>query len=175
MAKKKEKELSPKESIAMVKELIFHKSKALSVSDLKPGTLLMYSYNAKNKEETFDRTPLVLVLRKSRGYTLGLNFHWLPVRMRTQLIDIILKKNKKNIEKNKPLQFSYEEFKPLLKKFGYAPCIRLYINKRISKKGVIIPPFELKNAAKLRAETFTKGRVSAEQLYKIARQRARKK
>jgi hypothetical protein len=170
----KEKELTPKESLKLAKEMIFHKHQKLSNSNVKPGALLMYQYKAKNKEETYDKTPLVLVLRRSKGYTLGLNFHWLPMKMRTNLVKHILKVNKKNIKNRKPLDFSYADFKPLLKKYGYAPCIRLYINKRISSKGVVIPETELLQAAKLRTETFTSGRISAEKLYALARKRAKK-
>ena len=60
--------------------------------------------------------------------------------------------------------------KAFLKKRGYAPCIRLYINKRFTFNGCIIPSTNLLAAAKLNTATFTKG-VSAETMYNLARQR----
>jgi hypothetical protein len=144
------------------------KDKVEIKKSLIPGNLLFYFYDAKDKEQTYDKTPLVLVLRRSKGYTLGLNFHWLPMPLRILLVKKILSMNKKNIKNNKPLDFNYKDLKPFLKKLGYAPCIRLYITSRISSKGVLIPSSSLMEATKIKSETFTKGKYSAEQLYKKA-------
>ena len=83
--------------------------------------------------------------------------------------------NEQNIKKNKPLKFSYDDLKPMLKSLGYSPCIRLYINKRISNTGVIIPPERLMEVARLKTETFTKGRYSASQLFQMAKKRGKSK
>jgi hypothetical protein len=94
--------------------------------------------------------------------------------MRINLIKHIIRSNEKNIKNGLPLEFSYDELKPMLRGLGYAPCIRLYINKRISSTGVVIPPDRLVEVARLRTETFTNGKYSAEQLYAIARKRSKK-
>lgn len=167
------KELTPTQSIKMVKSLLKNKE-SLSRKNFQPGRLLMYHYDAKDKDQTYDRTPLVLILRTGKIHTLGLNFHWLPVSMRVSLIKHILKVNKHNIAKGSELQFTYTDFKPMLRKYGYAPCIRLYINNRISPKGTVIPPENLVEVARLKSETFTRGKYSAEQLYKKATSQAKK-
>lgn len=167
---KKIKELTPSESMKKVKDLLKERKKMVK-TDIIPGNLIFTFYDAKNKEETYDKTPLILVLKRGSSHTLGLNFHWLPMKMRLNLIKHIIGINKKNIKENKPLEFSFEQLKPMLKALGYAPCIRLYINKRISSTGVVIPPDRLIETAKLRTETFTNGRYSAEQLYTMARKR----
>lgn len=138
-----------------------------------PGNLLFTFYDAKHKENTYDRTPLVLTLKRSSRYTLGLNFHWIPLSMRLNLIKTIIRMNEKNIKNGKPLQFSYNDLKPMLKSLGYAPCIRLYINNRLSKTGVVIPPERLFEVARLKTETFTKGRYSASDLFQMARKRGK--
>jgi len=168
------KELSPSESIKKVKELLKEKKK-MHRSDLYPGNLIFTSYNAKYKEFTFDRTPLFLILKKNNKHTLGLNFHWIPLSMRINLIKHILLLNKTNIEQNKPIKFSYEELRPMLKSFGYAPVIRKYINARIGKSGVVIPPERLMEVARLKTETFTNGMYSASQLLAMARKKVRKR
>ncbi len=161
---KEVKQLTPRKSLEKVKKLLKEKRK-LNETDFMPGNLLFYRYNAKDKTQTYDKTPLVLILRRGRTHTLALNFNWVPYRMRLNLIKHILFKNERNIRNNKPLQFDYQDLKPMLKGLGYAPLIRLYINKRISSSGVVLPPERMLEAARLRAETFTGG-ISAETIYK---------
>jgi len=171
---KKIKELPKTLSNLKVKELLKERQR-IKGKHFIPGNLIFTSYNAKFKENTYDKTPLILVLRRNNSHTLGLNFHWIPLRMRLKLIKVILKLNKQNIKNNKPLIFNYKQLKPMLKGLGYAPCIRLYINKRISHTGVIIKPERLVEIARLKTESFTNGRYSAEELYKRALKSGRKR
>lgn len=162
------KELSASESNKKAKELIKER-KLLKLSDMVPGRLIFTSYDAIDKKNTYDPTPLILVLRRNRKYTLGLNFHWIPLSMRINLIKTILKMNRENIKKGKPIDFNYIDLKPMLKALGYAPCIRLYVNSRMGRKGVVIPPERLVEVARLKTESFTNGRYSAAQMYAMAR------
>lgn len=166
----KVKELSPKDSVEAVKELL-KRRRHLEGKDLKPGHLIFTYYDAKYKENTYDKTPLVLILRRNASHTLGLNFHWIPYSMRINLVKFIIEKNAANIRQRKPLKFSYAQLKPMLKSLGYAPCIRLYINNRFAPTGVVLPSHQLMQVARLKAETFTKGKYSASQLYAMARAR----
>jgi hypothetical protein len=171
---KKIKELTPQESYKKVKDLIKEKKK-LSNKDFEPGNLIFTHYNAKFKENTYDQTPLVLVLRRSKKYTLGLNFHWILPNMRTNLVFAIMKMNKANIKRGRPLEFSYQDLKPMLKGLGYAPCIRLYINARFVAKGVVVPPERLMEISMMRTETFTNGKYSAADLFRKAKRSGRRK
>lgn len=164
MAKGVSKELTPAESVKIVKKIATEK-KRINKADWIPGNIIYTYYLAKDMSQVYDRTPLVLILRRNKTHTLGLNFHWLPFKMRDQLAKHILKLNKKNIANGKPLEFSYAQMKPLLKHYGYAPCIRLYINHRFRSSGTVIHPDRLVEISRLRTETFTKGRYTAEQLY----------
>lgn len=167
-------ELSIKQSNSYVKELL-KKPKNIRKEDMYPGRLLFYKYDQKDKEQIYDRTPLVLVLRVSRGYMLGLNLHWLPYQKRIWLVDQMLKKSNRDIKNSNRINFTYQDFKPLMKSVHYQPCIRLYIRKRISPKGVVIPPSELKNAQRLRAESFTGGKYNSQQLYRQARSKMKRR
>jgi len=164
------KELNPFQAKKKVKELIKEKQK-LKESHFKPGNLIFGVYDAKDKEQTYDKTPLVLILKRGKTHTLGLNFHWAPFYMRINLIKVIVLSNAKNVKAGKPLQFSYEELKPLLRQLGYAPIIRLYINKRFGRVGVVIPPERMLEVAQLTTETFTNGRYSAEHMIAKAKKR----
>ena len=157
-------ELSKKESIEAVKKIL-KRSKVLSIRrDFIPGNIIFISYDAKYKENIWDRTPLFMVLRRSTGYTLGLNFHWLPFTMRLWLIQYIIRQNKTNIRDGKPVEFNYKNLKPLLKKLKYAPCVRLYINSRFKRKGAVIPIEHAKEAAEINPASFTG--IPAETIYK---------
>lgn len=173
-------EMTVKQSNDYVRELL-KKPKGFKPNDFLPGTLLFYQYDAKDKTQMYDKTPLVLVLGTKRGYMLGLNFHWLPYQKRLWLVDRVLEHSKSEIRKKNRIRFTYQDFKPLMKSVHYQPCIRVYIRRRISPRGVVIPISELKQAARLRAETFTGGKYTAQQLYQMqrkqgeARQKRRKR
>ncbi len=167
MANKPNGELSVKDSIKAVKNLI-KKRRHIRASEVQPGHILFTQYSAKYDQLVYDRTPLVLILKTGSKHTLGLNFHWIPYKMRVYLIRAIIRVNKNNIKNNKPLNFGYRDFKVFLKKGGYGPCIRKYINQRFTLNGVIIPPEKLLAAAKLNTATFTKG-VNAETMYRLAK------
>jgi len=171
---KKIKELTPAESLAQVKALLKRK-RPMKSNELKPGHLIFSAYNAKDKTQTYDRTPLVLILRRNKTHTLGLNFHWIPFSMRINLVKHIMQMNAANIRQRKPLQFSYKDLKPMLRSLGYAPCIRLYINRRFGKQGVIIPNYQLMDMARLRTETFTKGRFTASEMFQMAKSKGKSK
>ena len=107
--------LTPAQSITFIKNQL--KTNRTNIKKkFKPGKIIMFKYNAKNKKETYDKTPLVLVLRSSKSYMLGLNFHWLPIPLRVLLVKKImsLPVNKKAIKNNTPLQFSYHQLRPFL-------------------------------------------------------------
>ena len=163
----KEKEISIKDSINLVKTMLKDKSKQKKLNSLVPGDLFFGVYDAKNKLNVYDKRPFVLILRKSNSYILGINFSWAPLPLRVILVKKILMMNKSNIKNNKPLEFSYKDLKGFIKKIGFAPIIRLYIKKRMSSSVVLIKPENLMQAARLNTAVFTNG-VSAEKLYKKA-------
>lgn len=167
MASKPKGELSVKDTIKVVKDLL-KKRRHIRVNEILPGNILFTQYSAKYDQLVYDKTPLVLILRTGSSHTLGLNFHWIPYRMRLALIRIIIDLNKNNIKNNKPLNFNYKTLKGYLKKFGYAPCVRKYINKRFTLNGVVIPPEKLLSVARLNTATFTKG-VKSEVMYNLAK------
>lgn len=168
MAKNEVKEMSPTQSVKYVKDLLKTKQKKLTPKDFEPGNILMYFYDAKDKTQTYDRTPLTFVLRRNKTHTMSLNLHWAPMPLRVVLVKKIISVNKKNIKAGKRMEFDYKALRPFLKKIGFAPVVRLYINKRISKKGVVVPQDQFMNIARTKTETFTQGKVSAEKLYRKA-------
>lgn len=153
-----------REAAKLFKTLMQSSMQSFKAGDFSTGNMLFYRYDAKNKENTYDKTPLIIVLRKSKGYVLGINFHWTPIPLRIVLLKVILKFNKENIRRGLPVSISYDLIKPFIMKMGLGPVIRLYIFNRISRRGLIIPPTHWLIAAKLKAESFNNGK-SAEAAY----------
>ena len=97
----KEKEISVKDSINLVKTMLKDKSKQKKLNSLVPGDLFFGVYDARNKNLVYDKRPFVLILRKSNSYILGINFSWAPLPLRVILVKKILMMNKTNIKNNR--------------------------------------------------------------------------
>lgn len=137
----------------------------LSGKNIKTGEMVLFTYNAKNKGNPYDKTPMSLILRRDSKYTLGLNFNWLPPKRRKALMGYILRINKRNIKKGLPLEVSYQMLKKPVFKIG-SPAIRLYLNNRISRKGVVVPHTLYEKIVDLRSEHFIG--ISAEKAWALA-------
>jgi hypothetical protein len=170
MKKNKDKKI---DSLKMFRELVKTSVKTFKPVDLVPGRMISYSYIAKDKQQVWDKTPLTMILRRSGSYTLGLNFHWVPMKAREILLGFILRRNKRNIKKGLPLEVSYKEVKQVIIKLKLNAVVRLYINKRMSKRGVVIPVEHMRKAIDLPAENFIG--MTAEQAYTLMVKKARKK
>ena len=166
--KKKPTVKEEKESLNVVRNLVKTGTKKLSKKDFKFGNMIFIRYDAKFKENNYDKTPLIFALSVSKSYTLGLNLHWTPIPLRVTLLKVILRLNKNNIKNNKPITINYKMVKPLILNLGLGPVIRLYINSRISSRGIIIPPDLWLSAARLDIAKFSQGKSSAEKFYKQA-------
>lgn len=161
-----------KDAYNMMKKLI-DKPVKLKKSDFYPGALIMYAYSAQDKSQAYDERPLCLVLGRAGKHTLGLNFHWMPKKLREKVMDGIMKQNKSNIKKGKRLTVNYQTVKALVK--GLGPVVRLYINKRISPKGVVVPSYQYYKVINLKSEHFIGISSKAAWAAAIAGQKANKR
>jgi hypothetical protein len=159
-----------KDANKMMKDLI-RKPIKFKGNDFKPGKILLYTYRAKFDKNPYDMSPMIMVLRRSSKYTLGWSINWTPPKMREKVLDFIMKKNKKNIDKGKDIEIDYATIKKIVK--GLGPVIRLYINKRISPKGVSVPSYQYYKVTNLRAENFMG--ISSEEAWKMAVKKKKKK
>lgn len=163
----KNKEFTTSQSIKIVKDIMKDKSSKVNKKNLAVGDLFFGVYDARNKEEVYNKRPFVLLLAQNSRHMLGISFSWAPLPLRVVLVKKILSLNRKNIKEGKRLEFSYKQLKPFLKRIGFAPIIRKYIISRMSSGVVLIPPEHLMTAARLQTAVFTDGK-RAEELYKRA-------
>ena len=131
----------------------------------------MFTYRAKFNKNPYDMSPMAMVLGRSSKYSLMWSINWTPPKMREKVLDYIMKKNRRNIDKGKPIEIDYKTIKKIVK--GLGPVIRLYLNNRISPKGVSIPSYQYYKVTNLRAENFIG--ISADQAWKMALANKKKK
>lgn len=129
-------------------------AKGIRDKDIEDGTVLYFEYSAKDTDSVYDMKPLIIVFGISRGYVLGLNFHWIEMEHRKKLVEHIIKVNTKNNRIQVPLKFHYKDFKPLLRDEAFRHAVRLYIRKRMSLNGVVIDPKYLLDAVRLELQHF---------------------
>ena len=161
------KEFTVSQSIKLVKDMLKNKSLKVQRDSIKPGELFFGVYDAKDKEQTYDKRPFVLLLKRNKTHMLGINFNWAPLPLRVILVKKILQMNSRNIKNNKPLEFYYKDLKPFLKKIGFAPVIRMYISKRMSSSVIKVKPENLLEASRINSAVFNEGK-SAETMYRKA-------
>lgn len=154
------KNLNPfkcKDAKEIIEKLLENKTsiaKGIRDKDIQDGSILYFEYNPKDTSVIYDFKPLIIVFGISRGYVLGLNFHWIEMESRKELVEYIININTKNKKIQVPLEFHYEDFKPLLKNPVFKRSVRLYIRKRMSLNGVVIDPKYLLDTVRLKLEHF---------------------
>lgn len=164
--------LSDKEKDAhkMMKDLI-DKPVKLGASDFKPGKIILYTYRAKNQDNPYDMSPMNMILGRSNKYTLCWAINWTPPKVREKVLDYIMKMNKRNIKKGREIEIDYKTIKKIVK--GLGPVIRLYLNNRISPKGVVVPSYQYYKVIDLRAENFIG--ISSDDAWRMAKAKHKKK
>ena len=55
------------DSLKMYRELVKTSVKPLVDKDFATGKMVSFAYNAKDKTQVWDNTPLIIVLRRSKG------------------------------------------------------------------------------------------------------------
>ena len=146
----------------------------VKITNMKPeylGSLVSFSYNPKWKEKLpyYDTFPLVIPINIYDDGFLGLNLHYLPPSLRSQLLDEAYKEVHDKITKKKKSNERYtrEEFVALLR-FAqslesrlmrnnyYKPCIKRYLTTHLTSPIIIIPPEEWGFTLMLPTERFVK-------------------
>lgn len=114
-------------------------------SSFAPGTLVTFRYNALDATKKFDKSPLCVMLglaRDNKKHAYGINLHWLPEKQRVLLASLVVEMLKKNNGK-----LTYEDIKPLMRKFHNSPILRRYAIRRVSQKVIQMPPEQYLAAA----------------------------
>lgn len=123
------------------------------------GNMFFFFYDAKLKKELpyWDRFPVVLVIDLYDDGFLGLNFHYLPVRVRVALLDALLETaNNDKMDQTTRMTATYSMLKGVARYEAFAPCIKRYLASHVQSQMLPIPANQWEMACMLPVEKFEK-------------------
>lgn len=130
-------------------------------ADLKsrvvPGSLYMYMYDPKYKEELpyYDRFPLVLPYDTFPGGFIGLNLHYVPYQMRVVLLDRLMTfATNQNFTETTRIKYSWDLVRSASRYAAAKPCIKQYLNNHVVSPFRKIHPQDWVTALMLPVEQF---------------------
>lgn len=121
------------------------------------GRMYFFIYDAKHKDTLpyYDNFPLIFpVDRTSNGFT-GINFHYLPLQLRAQLMDALYDiTNNDRYDESTKLKMSYSVLKGAERFKLFKPTFKRYLNSQVRSRFVQIEPAEWDIALFLQTEQF---------------------
>lgn len=121
------------------------------------GKMYFFVYDAKHKATLpyYDKFPLIFPVDRAPGGFTGINFHYLPLPMRAQLMDALYDiTNNNRYDETTKLKLSYGVLKGA-EKFGlFKPAFKRYLNSQVRSRFVLIEPAEWDVALFLQSEQF---------------------
>lgn len=125
------------------------------------GGLYYYYYNAKTADrlDYWDAFPLVMPLQRYNDGFLGLNFHYLPPRIRAGFMDKLLDKAITD-DDNNPIRVrvTYDILEASKRYKEFRPCLKRYSYGQIASKILKVQPNEWETAIFLPTQQFQKAK-----------------
>jgi len=127
------------------------------------GKMFMYFYDPKLKKilPYYDKFPMIILVSVDTDGFTGLNLHYLPPKLRAQLMDALytLRNNNKYDDSTK-LQISYEILTSASKFRYFAPCFKRYLYGHVQSNFLYVSPENWDKALMLPTERFAKASAS---------------
>lgn len=121
------------------------------------GRMYFFLYDAKHKATLpyYDKFPLIFpVDRLKDGFT-GINFHYLPLQLRAQLMDALYDiTNNTRYDESTKLRLSYSVLKGAEKFKLFRPTFKRYLTSQVRSRFIQIEPAEWDIALWLQTEMF---------------------
>ena len=121
------------------------------------GKMYFFVYDAKHKATLpyYDKFPLIFPVDRVQGGFTGLNFHYLPLQLRAQLMDALYDiTNNNRYDESTKLKLSYSVLKGAEKFKLFQPTFKRYLNSQVRSRFVLIEPSEWDIALFLNSEQF---------------------
>jgi hypothetical protein len=121
------------------------------------GKMYFFVYDAKHKATLpyYDKFPLIFPVERVQGGFYGINMHYLPLKLRAQLMDALYDiTNNNRYDENTKLRLSYGILKGAEKFKLFKPTFKRYLNNHVRSRFVEIAPAEWDVALWLNAEQF---------------------
>ena len=129
------------------------------VSPVRPGDMVMYTYNPKLKQVLpyYDTFPLTIVVSKAPGGFFGLNLHYLPPKIRAifldKLDDVV---NNQKFDKTTRFKVTYKMLAAAAKYKYFKPCFKHYLTKHVTSNVMKVSAAEWNIAIFLQTAAFRK-------------------
>lgn len=146
-----------------------------NTTTIQPGSLYMYAYDPKTKEDLpyYDRFPLVFPFRKTADGFYGLNMHYLPYDLRIYLLDALLTfKNNSRWDETTKLKYSWALIDGVSKYKAAQPCVKQYLNGHVRSQFRKVSSADWATAMLLPVERFVG--ASKQQVWSDSRKKIRK-
>ena len=166
-----------KTSLFEVSALRFHQQQRGLVTKeeyrILKGRMVTFWYQppSSNKLQTYDRYPLVIIIdRRADGFT-GINFHYLGIRERAELLTYMrdrLDTAKKDAER---VQITYQMLLSKKRYKYFRPALKSYYKTNIKSRFIIIPEKNWDKALLLPIESFV-GNVPLERIWRESKRMA---
>jgi hypothetical protein len=121
------------------------------------GKMYFFMYEAKHKDTLpyYDKFPLIFPVGKVDGGFFGINFHYLPLPLRAQLMDALYDvSNNDRYDDSTKLKISYSILKSAEQFKLFKPAFKRYLTKQVRSRFVEIHSTEWDIALFLQVEQF---------------------
>ena len=121
------------------------------------GRMYHFFYDPKHKKTLpyYDRFPLIFPFKKVRGGFLGINLHYLPLRLRAKLMDELYTLSRDNrYDENTRLRISYNILNGAAKYKYFKPCVKHYLTPHVKSRFLEVYAAEWDIALFLPTERF---------------------
>ena len=121
------------------------------------GRMYFFMYDAKHKDTLpyYDKFPLIFPVDRVEGGFTGINFHYLPLPLRAQLMDALYDiTNNDRYDETTKMKMSYGVLKGASKFKLFKPTFKRYLSSQVRSRFVQIEPAEWDIALFLQSEQF---------------------
>ena len=121
------------------------------------GRMYHFFYDPKHKKTLpyYDRFPLIFPFKSVRGGFLGINLHYLPLRLRAKLMDELYGLRRDNrFGENTRLRLSYNVLNGASKYKYFKPCVKHYLTPHVKSRFLEVYAAEWDIALFLPTERF---------------------
>jgi hypothetical protein len=123
------------------------------------GRMYFFAYDPKTKKDLpyYDRFPLIFPFKKAEGGFMGINLHYLPPRLRAQLMDALygLSTNKRYDESTR-LKLNYNVLNGAARFRFFKPTVKRYLTSHVRSRFIEINATQWDMALFLPVEQFAK-------------------
>lgn len=128
------------------------------------GNMYMFGYDPKHKQTLpyYDKFPLIFPINRAKGGFLGINFHYLPLKLRARLMDALYDVTSNNkFDETTKLKISYGILSGASKYKEFKPTVKHYLSRQVRTKLVYIHPVEWDICLFLPTASFEKATQTA--------------